>query len=309
MEDLQIAYYFAVIMIGFAALAISGFWVVKTQDASLRNFCILYAAFTLMLILSVLMKYLTLNVESFSGRSWYLLSGMCQMVNYGVIVATVNYFLGLNQTAARKRIAVLFWFTILIFIGFIFSPLSTHLDEAQNIIQLKFGYQVLSVWYLLSFTYAIVLGFTALQQAWNTDKRNFILGLLIFATFGYIESLLTFWENLRTSTVSLTIENGLLFSSIPYMLYGFFVIRHFLSFAPPTPIEVDTPSENFLSTHAITDREREIILKVIEGKSNATIASELFISLATVKTHLHNIYTKIGVESRFDLLARVRSVK
>jgi DNA-binding CsgD family transcriptional regulator len=309
MEDLQIAYYFAVIMIGFAALAISGFWAVKTQDTSLRNFCILYAAFTLMLILSVLMKYLTLNVESFSGRSWYLLSGICQVINYGVIVATVNYFLGLNQTAARKRITILFWFTILIFIGFIFSPYSTRLDETQNIIQLKFGYQVLSVWYLLSFTYAIVLGFTAMQQAWNTDKRNFILGLLIFATFGYIESLLTFSENLRTSTVSLTIENGLLFSSIPYMLYGFFVIRHFLSFAPPTPIEVDQLSENFLSAHAITDREREIILKVIEGKSNATIASELFISLATVKTHLHNIYTKIGVESRFDLLARVRSAK
>lgn len=309
MEDLQIAYYFAVIMIGFAALAISGFWAVKTQDDSLRNFCILYAAFTLMLILSVLMKYLTLNVESFSGRSWYLLSGICQMVNYGVIVATINYFLGLNQTASRKRIAVLFWFTILIFIGFIFSPLSTRLDEAQNIIQLKFGYQVLSVWYLLSFTYAIVLGFIALQQAWNTDKRNFILGLLIFALFGYIESILTFSENLRTSAVSLTIENGLLFSSIPYMLYGFFVIRHFLNFAPPPPIEVDTLSESFLSAHAITDREREIILKVIEGKSNATIASELFISLATVKTHLHNIYTKIGVESRFDLLAKVRSAK
>lgn len=309
MEDLQIAYYFAVIMIGFAALAISGFWAVKTQDTSLRNFCILYAAFTLMLILSVLMKYLTLNVESFSGRSWYLLSGICQMVNYGVIVATANYFLGLNQTPTKKRIAVLFWFTILIFIGFIFSPLSTRLDEAQNIIHLESGFQVLTIWYLLSFTYAIVLGFIALQQAWNTDKRNFILGLLIFALFGYIESLLTFSENLRTSTVSLTIENGLLFSSIPYMLYGFFVIRHFLSFAPPTPIEVDSLSESFLSAHAITDREREIILKVIEGKSNATIANELFISLATVKTHLHNIYTKIGVESRFDLLARVRSAK
>ncbi|MBK7450330.1 MAG: helix-turn-helix transcriptional regulator [Anaerolineales bacterium] len=82
-----------------------------------------------------------------------------------------------------------------------------------------------------------------------------------------------------------------------------------MTFAPPTPIEVDTLSESFLSAHAITDREREIILKVVEGKSNATIASELFISLATVKTHLHNIYTKLGVESRFDLLAKVRSAK
>jgi DNA-binding NarL/FixJ family response regulator len=48
-------------------------------------------------------------------------------------------------------------------------------------------------------------------------------------------------------------------------------------------------------------------LKVVQGKSNADIASELFISLATVKTHLHNIYRKIDVDSRFDLLARVRS--
>jgi ATP/maltotriose-dependent transcriptional regulator MalT len=93
------------------------------------------------------------------------------------------------------------------------------------------------------------------------------------------------------------------------MLYGFFIIRHFLNFAPPTPIEVDTLSESFLSAYGITDREQEIILKVVEGKSNATIASELFISLATVKTHLHNIYTKLGVESRFDLLAKVRSAK
>jgi ATP/maltotriose-dependent transcriptional regulator MalT len=70
---------------------------------------------------------------------------------------------------------------------------------------------------------------------------------------------------------------------------------------------MDDLSQAFLSRYGITEREREIILKVIEGKSNADIASELFISLATVKTHLHNIYTKIGVESRFDLLARVRS--
>ncbi len=309
MEDLQIAYYFAVIMIGFAALAISGFWAFKTQDANLRNFCILYATFTLVLILSVLTKYLTLNVEGYSGRAWYVLSGVYQAVNYGVIVATVNYFLGLNQTPAQKRIATLFLFSILIFIGILFLPFSTRLDETQNIIHLELGFQGLTIWYLLSFTYAIILAYKALQQAWNSDKRNFILGLLIFALFGYIESLLTFSQNLSASAVSLTVENGLLFSSIPYMLYGFFVIRHFMTFAPPTPIEADTLSESFLSTYGITDREREIILKVVEGKSNATIASELFISLATVKTHLHNIYTKLGVESRFDLLAKVRSAK
>jgi ATP/maltotriose-dependent transcriptional regulator MalT len=47
----------------------------------------------------------------------------------------------------------------------------------------------------------------------------------------------------------------------------------------------------------------------MQGKSNAAIAGELFISLATVKTHLHNIYQKVGVDSRFDLLARIQSGK
>jgi DNA-binding CsgD family transcriptional regulator len=70
---------------------------------------------------------------------------------------------------------------------------------------------------------------------------------------------------------------------------------------------MDALPEAFLAKYGITDREREIILKVVEGKSNADIAGELFISLATVKTHLHNIYRKIGVDSRYDLLARVRS--
>jgi DNA-binding CsgD family transcriptional regulator len=234
-----------------------------------------------------------------------------QTVNYGVIVGSIHYFLGLNQTPSRKRIAAIFGFTILIFIALIFSPLSTRLDEAQNIIHLGTGFQALIIWYQLSFTYAIVLGLSALRHAWNTDKRNFILGLLIFALFGYIESLLTLSQNLRTLITSLTLEmeNGFLFSSIPYTLYGIFVIYYFLNFSSPTPIEADVLSESFLSAYGITDREREIIEKVVEGKSNATIANELFISLATVKTHLHNIYKKVGVESRYDLLARVRSRK
>lgn len=309
MEDIQIAYYFGVILIGFAALAVAGVWAVKTQDASLRNFCILYTTFTFVLILSVLMKYFSLNVEGYSVRSLYFFSGVYQTVNYGVIVGSIHYFLGFNQTPSRKRIAAIFGFTILIFIVLIFSPLSTRLDEVQNIIHLGIGFQALTIWYQLSFTYAIFLGFSALRQAWNTDKRSFMLGLLIFALFGYIETLLTFSQNLRTFNISLTVENGFLFSSIPYTLYGIFVIYYFLNFSPPTPVEADVLSESFLSAYGITDREREIIEKVIEGKSNATIANELFISLATVKTHLHNIYKKIGVESRFDLLAKVRSRK
>jgi len=52
-------------------------------------------------------------------------------------------------------------------------------------------------------------------------------------------------------------------------------------------------SENALST-----REREILVLVGTGATNRQIARELTISINTVKTHLRNIYTKLGVESR-----------
>jgi len=102
-------------------------------------------------------------------------------------------------------------------------------------------------------------------------------------------------------------ENGPIYSSIPYVLYGIFVIVYFLNYIVPASLEIDGVFEAFLTEYDITEREREIILEVVQGKSNSDIAGELFGSIATVKTHLHNIYTRIRVRGRYNLLARVRS--
>lgn len=51
----------------------------------------------------------------------------------------------------------------------------------------------------------------------------------------------------------------------------------------------------------LTVQERNIMVKISEGKSNKEIASELFISLSTVKTHINNLYKKLGVSSRDEI--------
>jgi DNA-binding NarL/FixJ family response regulator len=55
---------------------------------------------------------------------------------------------------------------------------------------------------------------------------------------------------------------------------------------------------------ALTGREREIVRLLGAGRTNAEIASALFVSGATVKTHLAHIYEKLGVRSRYDALGR-----
>ncbi|MDO5437341.1 MAG: LuxR C-terminal-related transcriptional regulator, partial [bacterium] len=48
----------------------------------------------------------------------------------------------------------------------------------------------------------------------------------------------------------------------------------------------------------LTTREKEILKLVANGDSNAQIAKTLFIREITVKTHLNNIYRKIGAINR-----------
>ena len=56
----------------------------------------------------------------------------------------------------------------------------------------------------------------------------------------------------------------------------------------------------------LTARETEIVRMVAEGLRNRAIADKLFISEGTVKVHLHNIYEKLGVGGRFELIACAR---
>jgi len=48
----------------------------------------------------------------------------------------------------------------------------------------------------------------------------------------------------------------------------------------------------------LTPREAEVLTLIGRGKTNTEIAEELFVSAATVKTHINNLFAKIGVRDR-----------
>ncbi|MFB7052005.1 MULTISPECIES: response regulator [Streptomyces] len=62
-----------------------------------------------------------------------------------------------------------------------------------------------------------------------------------------------------------------------------------------------TPAE------ALTKRELEVLQLVADGLSNQQISKKLFLSQATVKSHLVHIYAKLGVDSRTSAVAAATS--
>lgn len=52
----------------------------------------------------------------------------------------------------------------------------------------------------------------------------------------------------------------------------------------------------------LTRQEKNVVSLIEKGKTNKEIAIELSVSVSTVKTHVNNIYNKLGIKSREDLL-------
>ena len=48
----------------------------------------------------------------------------------------------------------------------------------------------------------------------------------------------------------------------------------------------------------LTEREKEVLELIIQGKSNPQIANELILSIHTVKAHLESVYKKLGVHNK-----------
>lgn len=69
---------------------------------------------------------------------------------------------------------------------------------------------------------------------------------------------------------------------------------------------VSTTDEND-RLKTLTPREHEVLQLVADGKSNDEIANELVISVLTVKTHVHNILTKLDMTKRVQAALFVKS--
>jgi len=61
-------------------------------------------------------------------------------------------------------------------------------------------------------------------------------------------------------------------------------------------------------TNALSEREMDILKLVYDGVANNQIATQLFISVNTLKSHLKNIYLKLDVNNRYSVIVKIREI-
>ncbi|HDS08500.1 MAG TPA: hypothetical protein ENO05_12840 [Bacteroides sp.] len=93
---------------------------------------------------------------------------------------------------------------------------------------------------------------------------------------------------------------------IPILFLNLHLGKHH---APATSLYPDFESklEAFSGKYDISNREREVVQLICKGYTNQEISESLFISLQTVKDHVHHIFVKTGVRNRVQLTNLIRS--
>ena len=83
-------------------------------------------------------------------------------------------------------------------------------------------------------------------------------------------------------------------SAIAHKILSFFSQKNVILVAPGN------------EDYALSEREKEILLKMVEGNQYKSIASTRFISYETVRTHVKHIYKKLHVTSRSEAVMKAK---
>lgn len=169
-----------------------------------------------------------------------------------------------------------------------------------------YGYLVSTIYATLALTYSsalVVARRARLPPLYRRELPPFLLGMTVLGSLSIANDVLDFarllgGRNFPFSPIFFLAANAAIAA---------FCIRE-LAGGTESSKELNAESDSSAAFDGLdlTAREREILPLLLDGLSNDEIGAALHISGHTVKNHVTSIYRRVGVESRIELVSRMR---
>ncbi len=263
----------------------------RTQPSKLLSkFLNFFFAYSYLIIVAALFSYLVINVSS---APWIQSLFACLV------------FIGMS-------------FLILTLPGYIFEEIGQRIpgwfSKVILIAAIITGLQAPVLWFTARYLGVILPIITAFipflfvititlyrQRVYN--RRNIrkwiqkkeLMSFYIFVLFFILAGIETFYGSYIYH------EGTFIVISLPlaYSLSAFQIIKTYSGQSGRT---VKALTEQIISKFNLTSREIEIAEKILAGASNKEIAYDLELSQNTVRNHIYNLYQKLGIQKRMDLV-------
>ena len=135
------------------------------------------------------------------------------------------------------------------------------------------------------------------HTAYKTLLRGIGICLLAFVPLGLLEFFLSSYTDFAYQPLSL--------EYVVYLGMNIFILVasiQVLVKEPKSETSFSTISDASYARFSLTAREREMVGLIAKGMTNKEIAFSCGISEATVRTHIYNLFQKVGAQSRIELL-------
>jgi len=320
MQHLLPLYLGLCILPGVAALTVLSTIAARLKNNGLTYYLIAYSCFTVSILVNLVMFYLGINISEKISSGIFALIWL--NIPFSILMHT-TLPLAVNEVTQppRKRwINLAFILTGVVELGLYCSPLvMRYSSETQTIF---FGpiYPFVAIIQIFTIGYSIVMIIFRRKSIVNLSVRRYILATIsIIAIFlpaiAYDQF---FFRGVKSiNTVPIAVILSPLFYAVLSLVTLFFAIRFMMSstnqntLIEPQVQDGETTSldmiiKSLAEKSALSERERSIIPLIAKGLGNKQIALELHISSKTVGNHIYNIYRKLNITSRYELIALLK---
>ena len=317
MQHLLLLYLIISILPGVAALTVLSSMATRFRNRALTYYLIAYSSFTVSVIINLTMFYLGINISntiSFGVYALIVIGIPFSILMHTMLTLAVNEAV---QPPGKRLIDGVIILVAIVELGFFCTPLLV--DYSRESHTLIFGplFPLSSIIEVISIIYSIALVIILRKNITNATIRKYILTLIvIMALFlpaiGYDQFFFVGVKSINEIPIEMILSPLFyMVLSLVTLIFGVRVLKSAIrleksvnSLDPERREQsLESRIQKLAVSAGLSEREITIIPLISRGLGNKQIALELHISAKTVGNHIYNIYRKINISSRYELLA------